>query len=237
MIKKDLFKSIIEQNSPDKDDILTNVLTKPATNKNPFNFKRIAKYALPAVMVSAIIFAVPVLTNRQQTPENNNRFSLVAYAADIDENGEPIINDTDKGVELQKNVKIDLSSEFILYGTMTDKSGFKKDFELYLTNSKLLSLKIDGENIKSINIKCETGMIYLGRKKDDGKSYSVINGRDFTCKKEDFIHIQWEPIQKTIAGDTITITVTFNDGEQITQIAEITIDGDSGDVYVELRDK
>jgi hypothetical protein len=257
MTKKELFKNIIKQNAPDKDDILANVLTNPVKTQNVFNFKRIIKYSLPALMILTIIFvqifAVPIVTNQQpafentennaaaQTPKSRNWFGIVAYAADVDEKGEPIVDDTNIGVELKADVKINVLSEFIVYGSRINQEGFEEDFQVHLSKLKLLVLKIDGDNIKTIDIKCETGTIYLGRKIDEVKnpyySFSVIDGRNFTIKKEDYISwIQWEPTSKLLVNDIITITVTFDDGEQITQIVEVTFD-ENGDIYAELKDK
>ena len=250
MIKKDLFKSIIEQNSPDKNEILTNILTNPVTNKNPFNFKRIVKYALPAIMVFAIIFIqifyVPVLTNQQQSLKSNNRFSLVAYAADL--TSEDIIQS-----EIIKDIKVKLPSL-----RMIEESGLKVGYAYYDT----AGFKIEGENIKSVYFESKNGILHtipliLPSPKPNPElaneleitAYFEIPGT-IILDGEDILNlmVMWIPYKyqeafrlgedyQEFLTDTITITVAFNDGEEMTQIAEITIDDDSGDVYAELRDK
>ena len=262
MTKKELFKNIIVQNSPNKNDILANVLAQPVNIKNPFNIKRIIKYTLPAIMVLMVIFvqlfAVPVLKNQQQipantgnnavvqVPKNNNWFSIVAYAADDTLN--TIIQS-----EMTNGIKIKLPSLWI-----KEESGLKIVYAYYDT----AGFKIEGENIKSVHFESKNGMVrtlpliipsptpnWKLANEPEITPYLQIP-KSATLDGNDILNLMflWTPDEYQTAfslgenyqeflTDTITITVMFDDGEEITQIIAITIDDESGDIYAELKNE
>ena len=181
MNKKDLFKNIIEQNIPDKDETLSIILTKAqiktenakTKSRANFSFKQIVKYTLPVAMVLTIAFvtifhsafSAPVADNNIIHADTNgslnaaapvktgNWFSLSVYAMDETSQSNNIIGNK---ISLQKDIAVKLPN-----GLSSGGIKYFKDGAFWDTAFQPFRLTIEGENIKSIRIKDENNNIGL----------------------------------------------------------------------------
>ena len=179
MNRKDLFKNIIEQNIPSKDETLSVILTKTqmktenAKTKRGINFKQIVKYTLPAAMVLTIVFVSIFAPMTLKTPDSNiiadtdgnsnaisetakggNWFSIFAYAAD--DASQYDYNIAGNKIELQQNVAITLP-----HGLSSITTSYFRDGSVWDSNLQPFKLTIEGDNIKSVRIKDENSGIGL----------------------------------------------------------------------------
>jgi len=188
--------------------------------------------------------------NAAAIPKSNNWFSLVAYA--VDNKSDEVIQ-----IELQKDIKVVLPAlRMITYGPMpmdNKEVTIAYIYSYYDTSG----FKIEGENIKSVIFKSKYGgmrTIPIDFEHHSDSDYefesyeAMVEFRRTVIMESDDIFdlmVTWwaedyqaavclgEDSQKYLT-DTITITVTFDDDEQITQIVEMTIDEETGEIFAQI---
>ena len=195
------------------------------------------KYAIPMLLVLSV-FCLPLMNN-SVTTDNDNWFSIAAYAAE------------DTTFEITKDVKVLLPA-----GTCTMKpvdGGINFSWRAKLNEAGEPipgGFEIIGENIKSVNVESQCGSFVdalflrygtdeeLNERFRDQGSYEVnpvyLEGKGIV----DLRHFLWKPDRLIIENneymDIIKVTVTFNDGEVIMQRVQITVDEDTGDIYAQV---
>jgi len=225
-------------------------INKPQRKLKKWNWNKILrKFAIPAMLVLSI-FSLPLVGNFMNNSgivENNNRFAIAAYASE------------DTTFEITKNTKvllpagicrIDYRNGGITFGWQAKSDERGETIPGGFT--------IIGDNIKSVNVESKYGAfrdsLFLRYATDEELTASM--------KSEDYIvnpvylegddvlnlkHFTWMPKQifeSKLTGnqnevikeymDTIVITVTFDDGEVLSQTAQITIDENTGDIYARI---
>jgi len=181
----DLYK-FADDGAEKKDDILNNIMQKAEqiekSKKNRTDFKRIARFALPAMMILAIIF-IPIFhgntplepantgeneANAIELPKSGNRFLLVAYASNdtSDDDGEI-------SVEITRDIKIKLpffqATDLFMMSYPSDSTipvSFNYAVSHVYSRFDSEGFKVEGENIKSINFESRNGRLITKQKID-----------------------------------------------------------------------
>jgi len=253
MNKRELFKKVIDDNTMSKNDNKIVIMDKIHKQKNPFNIKRFSKYAVAAVIVLAV-FCSPLIGSVMNNmgifgeKENNsgNWFSLVAYAAE----GNTFEIPKDMGILLPAGTwNIGKLDEGISIGW---KAAFNKDGEAIPGG-----FGIEGENIKSVYLESENATfkntlfmrddlelveIFVNFKETDVYliNHVYLEGEDislmhcFAWFPDKYVSSQIEENYHDYLTDKITVRVTFDDGEIITQYVKITIDEETGEMFAQI---
>jgi len=185
--------------------------------------------------------------NVAETPKkSNNWFSIIAYAADTE-----YAEDSDiLQIEIKRDMKVQFPSLQLLEESAIIDDEIVRIVYTY-SHYDTAGFKFEGENIKFIDFESKNGwvnkipIIYEGSQSEDIETYFNIP-RTTTLEGNDIfkLMVTWVPFDYQTAirlgedyieylTDIITITVTFEDGEVMTQYVEMTID-DDGYVYAQI---
>jgi len=242
-----------EQISPSQElvnKVISSIDEAPQKSKRTWH-KTFIKFAIPAMFVLGI-FCFPLignLMNNAVTLENSgNWFSLLAYAAE------------DTTFEITKNMKVILPAGNCTIESRDGgvAFGWKANFD-EAGEAIPGGFTIKGENIKSVNIESKYGSfrdsLFIKYATDEELNARFMergnyNANPVYLETDDISNLKyfvWQPEQliesmrtgnydeyKKEYMDTVIITVTFNDGEAITQIAEITVDENTGNIYAQI---
>ena len=238
--------------SADKTGESPQPVSKPRHKRHNWS-RNIIKFALPALMIFGVFcFQIigPGIWGTAE-PESGNRFTLVAYAS------------PDTTFEITKDMKVLLpAGNWVVehrdggisvgWRAMPDENGE------YIPGGFI----IQGENMKSVNVESKNGtfndniktrqLIMFASEEELYAHYrehghyrfhvnpvylegdDILNLQYFNWTPEKLINSRLEGNYKEYYSDTITITVKFDDGEVLTQIAEITIDENTGDMFAQI---
>ena len=221
-------------------------------------YKNIIKFALPAMLVfGAICFQIfggniVQLTNPDNVIEenkSNNWFSLVAYAS------------ADTTFEITKDMKVLLPAG--TWNIRHQDGGFGVGWSAgYTETGEIIpgGFNIKGENIKSVHVESKNGSfadniftreLLMNGSDEEVAAWSMnryaYNVNPVYLEGDDILNLEyfaWQPVKliesrltgnyKEYFTDMVTITVTFDDGEVITQIAEISIDENTGETFGQI---
>ena len=246
----------IENSLNNADIAVQNKKTRQTWHKN------IIKFALSALMIlGAFCFQIfggniaKVVKNSgilgTSEVKSGNWFSLVAYASE------------DTTFEITKDMKVLLpagnwvvehldSGIGVSWRAAPDKNGG------YIPGGFI----IQGENMKSVNVMSKNGTFsdniktrefFMNASAEELDAHyrehghyrfhvnpvylsgeDILNLQYFNWTPEKLINSRLEGNYKEYYSDIITITVTFNDDEVLTRIAEITIDEDTGEMFAQI---
>lgn len=175
MKKSMLFKRVIDENIADKDLILKNVLnssTKDSIEKKrrTSRYMRLSfRFAAAFLVISAVLLLnfpnMPMIPEKYakntsglgNTVKQKNNFSIVVYAASIDNSktSPGIKVDPNTKSELKPNLKVQMPSGKIKRGNVKNSNGYEVTFE-----GGSLGLTGMGENIVNITYTSEKSMLH-----------------------------------------------------------------------------
>ena len=219
------------------DEFKTKILNMQKKQKNiRHNWHRtFIKFAVPAIFV-LVILSFPILNNILNS-DNGNWFSIIAYAAD------------DNSVEIIKNTKVKLPS-----GTWR----INRDVNIgsdWSSGANGGGFIFEGDNIKSVLYESKNGSFIdtyfftfaseeeINARLNESGFYTnpvyleindILNSKNIIWSPKKLIESEFTGNYQEYLTDIITVTVTFEDGKQITQIIEMSIDEITGEVYAQI---
>ena len=234
------------------------------TKKSKQVWKPIIKFALPALMILGVFcFQIlgGTITKIMDNPwisgtsevKNNNWFSLVAYASE----------NTTFAITKDMKVKLPAGTWYINrnydYNNPDPHNGdISHSWTMAYDESGNPipgGFVIEGENIKSVKFESKNGcFVYAVICQDEydeiaeqfskqyaGPKNTVYLEKSDIKQSKNFIWGPFELVNSRFIGDyqkyltdTITTTITFDDGEVMTQTVEITIDEYTGDMFAQI---
>jgi hypothetical protein len=235
--------------------------TKSAWQKHIIKFALPAALVFGAVCFMIIGGNITQIINPDngvaETPKSNNWFSLVAYAA------EDTTFEITKDIKVLLPGGIwtfTRDAEGYFSWGWRSGTGIDGDGKIFPIPN---NFTIEGENMKSVKVESKNGEFALSMGIPYVTHPDYASVRDFQIQlstgelyqgiktvyleNDDISYMRffkWIPIKliesemtgdyKEYYTDTITITITFDDGEIMTQIAEITIDENTGEMFAQI---
>ena len=202
--------------------------------------KTFIKFAVPAIFIIGVV-CFPIITNVVNNfglnNDNGNWFSIIAYAAD------------ENSVEISKDMKVKLPS-----GTwrISRDENIGSDWRSGANGGGFI---FEGDNIKSVRYESKNGafidtyffmyasMEEINERINESGFYTnpvyleiddILNSKNIIWSPKKLIESEFTGNYQEYLTDTITFIVTFEDGKQITQIVEMSIDEITGEVYAQI---
>jgi len=243
MKRQEIFKYMTSGEMPDIEQVRENCLNQAAgeiavtqkQKKARQIWKPILKFALPALMIACMFCFQIIGPGFWKATELNsgNWFSIVAYASG------------DTTFEITKDMKVQLPAGtwYInrdYYNPEPQEGAISHSWTMAFDdagNPIPGGFVIEGENIKSVKFESINGCFVY----DAGPTTTVYLENEDITQSKNFIWGPFKLVESRFIGDyqeyltdTVTITVTFDNGEIMTQIVEITVDEYTGEMFAQI---
>ncbi|MEG0295179.1 MAG: hypothetical protein RR620_00590 [Clostridium sp.] len=159
MKEEKFFKKTVEDNIVDKDKILRSAVLKYKHNERPI-YKRVAFKVATTMLMAAIFVIVIIFGNHIVGSNDNNKLSVVAYAAEGDASrGQLKIDENNCMYFDDKDAKFQIGKMYIEEHEYTLNNGETGVRNKFLYESKG-ALSVKGENIEKVQYTTEHGNLF-----------------------------------------------------------------------------